>query len=113
MKPATRALLFFAGSFGTAGAALSLLVGVAFCTLINPAFPPDERRRQFFEEVFIDNAVGFSFYFLLFNGSLLLCVKSVANRAKLLDRTGLHLLVSSLIAAAVVVLMLVPFLLRF
>jgi hypothetical protein len=113
MKPATRALLFFAGSFGTAGAVLFSLLNLAFCAMVNPALPPVERRERYLEKVFVEQAVGFTVCYLMLNGSLFLCVKAVASRARWFERLGLHLLVSSVLAAAVIVLLFVPFLLGF
>lgn len=113
MKPAIRGIAFVVGSFGVAGAALFLLMDFSFCTLIDPGLHSDERRRVFLENVFVGYALGLSFYFLVLGGSFLLCVKAVASKVDSPGRVGSHLLMSSLLATAVIVLLLVPFLLKF
>lgn len=113
MKPVSRALLFIVGAMGTLAFAWFLLISFAFGTLSDPSLPSAERRQLFLDGIFRNGPMFCLFGYLPLTACLFLCVKAVANPPTFFRRSDLHLLSSSLIAAAIMLLMLVPFLLGF
>ncbi len=102
MSPLARSALLVFGGIGVLAVVVLLFVVFAFATAAPPTQTATERWHS------IQSAIGsnfavFVFVFLLLTGLVVLCVKAIGSNPQMAHNTGRHLLISSGLAMALIV----------
>lgn len=108
MTDAKRVILGLIGGAGVLVMVFELFIGFGMASLVNPSLPPTERCLIYLDRLFVQWPMPLvvSAAFVILNGSLWLCLKARWPNHYPLRR----LLLSSVLAAIIMVLLSLPFL---